>query len=985
MTSPLRRSRRAERWTLPLAFLLPFFICCLVFACSGFFPFGDKQIMASDEWHQYYPFLVTFREKLRTGGSMQYSWDVGMGTAYAPLYAYYLASPLYLFSALVPLSVLREYFALMTVMKLAFAGLFFAYFLKTVFRRSNLSMAVFALGYALCAWACGYYWNIIWLDAFALLPLLIAATVVLLRDGRFRLYVLALALTIWSNYYIGYMCCLFVALFFFAYCFVNWQGGRNFGKRFVRIALGTVLGVGMTAALLLPMLLAMQGTYSSRSVEVRTFAMNIAEGAYGDLAAAGGLWSLLKNETLPGMLSATRQVLTQLLTSPTITSMEGLPNIFCGLSMTTLSVLYLFDGRIRLREKLMCLLLLAFLVLSFLFRPLDYLWHGFHFPNMLPYRFSFLFPFVQLFMAYRLWAHRDTLKKWTLVPAALAGLLLIWNDVQLGDVVLRQTVLSALVLVGTILALAAYAPTGLRRTLGTVALCAVMVMEMSVTFAYGVDQVGITTRTGYPRDNDAVQQLLAYANGLEEGTPFFRMEMSETQTLNDGALNGYHGVSMFNSSANVVFNRFSHSLGLSAWPGSNRYAYYESTPFANTMCAIKYLLNRESVTVESPYTVSIASAGSTKLLRNESYIAPGFMVDSDFADFVSEEYRHLSLDEQARLFASVTGVAEPLYEKLGTESLDATADTSFSKTGGTGTSFRYIAPEGAEDAAVTVRYQVPHDGLVAVSVYAPSGTKEVDCSRNGELVMSRKTRVPLVFTLGACSAGDELTFSFDVDAGTANNISLQVAMQDDAVYERGLAALRDEPWQVTQWDDTCIKGTIDVKQDGIFYAAIPYERGWSATVDGEPVELAPTYDPQETNVHGTDAVISFPLTAGAHEIVLTYRSRGLVPGLTISGVCLLAFLALVIALRRRPVLLPDEHDGLDPAERVGRRARRRAALAALAGEFDPDGDEPSGEDEPLSDGDETPDGENAAPEADDLEEKTEEGEPDAQTEEPMDR
>ena len=113
--------------------------------------------------------------------------------------------------------------------------------------------------------------------------------------------------------------------------------------------------------------------------------------------------------------------------------------------------------------------------------------------------------------------------------------------------------------------------------------------------------------------------------------------------------------------------------------------------------------------------------------------------------------------------------------------------------------------------------------------------------------------------------------------------------------------------------------------------------------------------------------------------MLTYRSRGLVPGLTISGVCLLAFLALVIALRRRPVLLPDERDGLDPAERVGRRARRRAALADLAGEFDPDGDELPEEDEPLSDGDETPDG------ADDSEEKTEEGESDAQTEEPMDR
>lgn len=987
MTSPLRGSHRAERWTLPLSFLLPFTICCIVFACAGLFPFGDRQIMASDEWHQYYPFLVTFREKLRTGGSMQYSWDVGMGTGYASLYAYYLASPLYLLSVLVPLSILREYFALMTILKLAFAGMFFAYFLKTVFRKADLSMAVFSLGYALCAWACGYYWNIIWLDAFALLPLLIAATLVLLRDGRFRLYVAVLALTIWSNYYIGYMCCLFVALFFFAYCFVNWQGAKNFGRRFVRIAVGTALGVGMTAVLLLPMLLAMQGTYSSRSIEVRAFAMNIAEGAYGNLETAGGLWALLRNETLPGMLTAIRKVLGQLLTSPIITSMEGLPNIFCGMTTTLLSVMYLFDGRVRLREKLVCLLLLAFLVLSFLFRPLDYLWHGFHFPNMLPYRFSFLFSFVQLFMAYRLWMHRDSLKKWTVAPATLVGVLLIVNEALLDKPALRLIVLSTMAVVGVSFALAAYAPTGLRRTLGTVALCTVMVVEMSVTFAYGVDKVGVTTRTDYPRSNEAVRQLLEYADGLEEQTPFFRMEMSQTQTLNDGALNGYHGVSMFNSSANVVFNRFSHSLGLSAWPGSNRYAYYESTPFANTMCAIKYLINRETVAVESPYTVSIASAGGTKLLRNESYIAPGFMVDSDFANFVSEDYRSLSLDEQARLFASVTGVAEPLYESVDYASLEGSDGASFSQSGATATCFRYTAREGAENAAVTVRYQVPRDGLVAVSVRTPAGTQSVDCSRNGELLMTRKSKIALVFTLGACRAGDELSFTFRVDGGTANNISLQVGLQDDAVYERGLAALSDEPWQVTQWDDTCIKGTIDVRQDGVFYAAIPYERGWSATVDGKPVELAATYDPQAENVHGTDAVISFPLTKGTHEIVLTYRTRGLVPGAVLSGVCLLAFLTLALVLRRRPVLLPDEHDGLDPAERVGRREKKRAVLAALAGEYAPQEDDEPSEDELLEDepSEDEPSAEDAY-ETDTIKEK--EGGSNAQAaqpEEPMDR
>lgn len=40
------------------------------------------------------PFFSEFQYKLRTGGSLLYSWDVGMGVNFAALYAYYLASPL---------------------------------------------------------------------------------------------------------------------------------------------------------------------------------------------------------------------------------------------------------------------------------------------------------------------------------------------------------------------------------------------------------------------------------------------------------------------------------------------------------------------------------------------------------------------------------------------------------------------------------------------------------------------------------------------------------------------------------------------------------------------------------------------------------------------------------------------------------------------------------------------------------------------------
>ncbi len=122
-STPLRRSSR-ERLPLLLSFCLPFLISGIAFAIAGLFPFGDRQIMAHDGWHQYYPFFRAFREKLLTGGSLQYTWDVGAGTGYLSLFAYYLASPLNVLSLLVPASLLRELFSFLTVLKLGLAGLF---------------------------------------------------------------------------------------------------------------------------------------------------------------------------------------------------------------------------------------------------------------------------------------------------------------------------------------------------------------------------------------------------------------------------------------------------------------------------------------------------------------------------------------------------------------------------------------------------------------------------------------------------------------------------------------------------------------------------------------------------------------------------------------------------------------------------------------------------------------------------------------------
>ena len=198
-----------------LAFAFPVVGMLVVMMFSQYAPFGKYSILYSDMYHQYYPFFKAFRQALLSGDSLLYSWNLGMGMDYLGLISYYLASPLNLLSVLVPEKFLLEFFSFLMPVKLGLASLFFAYFLKNIFHKDDLSISVFGTLYGLCAWALGFQWNIMWLDTFALLPLVALGTVYLLRDKKFVLYTLSLFLAVFDNYYIGFFVCIFVFLLFF--------------------------------------------------------------------------------------------------------------------------------------------------------------------------------------------------------------------------------------------------------------------------------------------------------------------------------------------------------------------------------------------------------------------------------------------------------------------------------------------------------------------------------------------------------------------------------------------------------------------------------------------------------------------------------------------------------------------------------------------------------------------------------------------------
>ncbi len=879
-----------------LSFFLPLLVATACFALKGVAPFGSHSVLRSDAWAQYFPFLSEFRHSLLKGELREYTWSMGMGSNLLPLFAYYLSSPFYLLSVFFPEAALPQFTLVLTVVKLGCAGLFFSLYLKSVYGAADPLVPFFSLLYALCAWSAGYYWNIIWLDVFALLPLLTAGTVALLREGRFRLYTLSLSLCFWCNYYLSFCCCLFVLLCFVAYHLYRRCSWKNLLRHFGRFAISTLLAFGLAAALLLPTLLGMGNTVSAKAASFSLFSLNLPKPG--------------TPFTITGFFSSLLQLLGRSLPNTPPTAMEGLPNLFSGFSVVLLGVYYLYCSSFRLRERMIQGAILLLFLLSCLFRGLSYVWHGFHFPNMLPDRFSFLFTFVLLGMAYRGCTQLGKLRLSGLLPPFAVGLLLLAiglfysQELSFGyySAILTVLLLGVMLVIFLLhykrlsfprLSLQA------RRKLATGLLAGVLLAEGFLSMYSGVD-TGVSL-SSIPVAGTGLSSLLEHIP-QEDKELFYRTELTDKPHPNAGAYYRFHGVSGFSSSASVSFNNFASALGIRTWPESNSASYYESSPVTNLLCGIKYLLDTDGKVLNPSYNTVLATRENQKLLYNTAYCGIGFMTQGALEGFVAEEAQTDPIAEQSELFALATGIQEPLYsDYLYNPRLSASEGCTLEASDNP-EQFIYTVPEDQSKGSFTLHYTMPREGLLCIATRM-QGSKGLVVYRNEEELLSCEVAARGIITLGQVQAGDELRLVYTSKAYKHAGISMRMAFLNTDVFDRGLAQLQDERWIPDRVENGLLSGSIEAKTDGLFFTSIPYEPGWTAVVDGKEVPLGQSYDPGCADVKLTDGVIAFPLSAGSHTITLQFHAPGLGTGLLLSLCAILIFLCL--CLFKSPFLLPD--------------------------------------------------------------------------------
>ena len=817
---PRKKTTMLEKAPFLISFFVPVLIMIGIFVQRQIFPFGESSFLRTDMYHQYAPFMNEFMDKLKNGGSLSYSWNVGMGSNFVALYAYYLASPFNWLAILMPQSLMIEFLTYMIVLKIGLCGLTFCWYLSRHFKTRDLGMSFFAVFYALSAYMAAYSWNVMWLDCLVLAPVILLGLERLVKEGKCLLYCLSLALSILTNYYISIMICIFLVLYFIALLAMEPEHKGSL-KKILNFGVYSLLAGGLAAVLLIPVLLALGMTAS------------------GDINMP---------KTLTSYFSVLEMAARHFINVETETGLDHWPNIYCGVGVLMLLPLYMMNKNISRREKAVKGVLLLVMLLGFSLNIPNFIWHGFHYPNSLPARQSFLYIILLLAMCYE--AYKNIRAN---TGAQLAGsfwgaalFIFLCEAIIVEEDFSFQTYYLTLLFVGLYALLLYYHKN--RKAWGpTLAILAVTVISIEASVNTAVTSVSTVSRTAYLENQPSYRALAKAVE--EEDSSLFRIEKDTRKTKNDAALAGYRSASLFSSTANAHLSDLYKALGLEG--NTNAYSFTGATPLASALLGVKYTMS--SKTLDSDLYTAHSTDGNITLYENRYYLPIGFMLPQS----VSEYWEPDSLN--------------PVENQ-----------NSLSAALGTGAVLSAVQGGSASIGQFTLT--VPRTGFVYVHVTNTS-IQDVDASLSGASTLSfSNVNRGYLLDLGKCQAGTMITLTTDQ---TDEHFTATAYMLDTEVLGECVDILGREPLTVDHFTDTTVTGRVTAQSDGLLYTSIPYEEGWSVKVDGEPV--------QAEAFAGT--MLAIPVTAGSHSIELSYSPAGLGTGVLISLASLLILILLTAAKR----------------------------------------------------------------------------------------
>ena len=909
------------------SFFLSFSIMLLIYVAIDVHPFGQNSVLVLDLNGQYVQFFAGLRAILHGDGSLLYSFSRSLGGEFLGIYSYYLASPLSWLVALFPEKNILEALLLMFALKSGLAGLNFAAFLHYSRRPPKTLTVALSVLYALSSYVVVMQHNTMWIDALMLLPLLMLGLERLIKYKKPILYTVTLAVTLLANYYIGYMMCIFTALYFFYFMFahsteeINPRNERHhFWSSILRVGVFTLIGVAIAALLILPAYYSL--TFGKTDFSTADFSFKAKFDLIDFLA-----------KMFPGAYDTVRP--------------EGLPWVYSGVAALLLLPLYFVAGKIPVREKIASGILLFLLFASMYINPIDILWHGGQAPNWLNYRYSFVFIFTVLLLAARALSALRSIPPSAILASGGVIIFLAILFQKLGltytangetkeyfdDLAgLWLTLACALIYTFLLLLLGGHGESEARFE--TIAMLIVGVISLE-TLLNGIfymtrqhEDVTISSYDSYHGFYDVYDEPFDY---VKENDPslFYRMDKTFQRTVCDSFVLGYRGLASSTSTLNASVVKLQHNLGMKA--NSHWTEATGSTVVTNSLLGVKYWvakadetvdpLYREyhrdgegdtaTVTYENPYALPIAfaSAGLTEL----SFALPSYPDDYTYDTakkqwILNEGWGDILWSPFLRLnsmYALLTGEDLTVYDPIpATVSVTGGMTRQASVQG----HMHFTCDAESSMARIIFTLQAPADGSHVYCYFPTKYPQEIKLHLNGEpyrdtVLYPQGGNIAPIVSLGSFTPGETVTV--ELSAAASGKVYIYENTPyfytiDKTELARATEILGAGGIRLTRGDDDHLTGSLTAAEGMTsVQTTIPFDEGWRIRVDGEEIEGYRT----------ADALLAFDLpAAGTYEIDLRYRPTIYTVALltSIGGILLLAAVIVLTVLRERGRLVLDE-------------------------------------------------------------------------------
>lgn len=831
-----------------LSFFIPIVIFAIACIFSKIWPFGSHYIATYDGSAQYPGFTTYLTNVLKGSESFFYSFKGGLGYNFYATAIYYLFNPTSLLSVFFNKNNIMIFYTLIVFLRIGLSGLTMAIYLKSK-DKAGKGKLIFSIAYALMAYNVLYFYNFMYFDTVALLPLVILGLDKLIDKNKPTLYIIFLTISIISNFYIGSMVCIFSVLYFI-YRFICQQKGERNKKIIFTFIISSLLAGLLTAFVLLPeffeLLIGKASLYDSKYTVYNKWGLDFFVAFYRLSIASYSIGE----------------------------QANGAPNIYVSIFVFIYTILFFFNKTISKKEKIATGIFVGFFLLCFSYNLLDYAWQFFQKPIWYPNRYSFIFSFLLIIVAYKNFNIKEEIKLKPVTSIILTALIiaLVVNAAIYSDIISED--ISKIIFLGlSCICIIEYMISYNLATLPTI-LILVFLLEISANTVMGLKQISFPKSE--PIYSTLTHELSEPFDYIEKTDPsennFYRSDANNWQNINNAGSFNYNGMIYFNSIRNGKMMYFlEHYAGYTVQDECS-VRFNAKNPVLTSLLGFKYIVSGD----EERYYKKIYDTKYDVYL-NEDSLSIGFMMNNKIKTLNLKKDK--SYYNTRDIVDYSLGVKSNILKPFTYNSIDRYWEEKDDD------GINYVYYNSQDGGYVLYKGKIQKDSFLFLN-NSLIGKHQVDLKINDDeeiKSINSKNFSPMLL-----KAGDSYQIKVYFSTSRIAQKDLELYFMDYDAYKNWISKMKENQLKITEYKkDNHLKGTITVSKDKTtLYTSIPYDTGWTVYVDGK-----------KTNYYILlDSFIGLDLKEGKHTIEFKYIPKGFIPGIIISGA---ALAGTILYLKRR--------------------------------------------------------------------------------------